>query len=117
MSVWFVVKNAAGRSWKHLTDWSEAYLWVPLVLCSIWLSGKLVELWTHHPAKENIDWLVDYQAVAYKCVWIIVFTSIFKQATGTWLSKQEKFDHPVAAFIGDVKILLSFLAFVWLFTH
>jgi hypothetical protein len=103
------------RIWKHLSNWTEGYLWVPLVVIAIWGSGKMVEGLTGNPVKENIDWLIDYQAVAYKCVYIIVLTSIMKQATGSWMTKEEKFTHPYMATVGDIKTTITFLAFVWLF--
>lgn len=102
---------------KHVQNWTEGYLWVPMAVLAIWLSGHLVEAMTGNPAKENIDWLIDYQAVAYKCVYIILFTSIMKQATGSWLTLEQKFEHPYLATLGDLKILATFFAFVWLFSH
>jgi hypothetical protein len=103
------------RIWEHLQNWTEGYLWVPSSILAIWLSGQLVYFMTGNPPKENIDWLIDYQAVAYKCVYIILFTSIMKQATGSWMTLEQKMTHPYLATISDLKILATFFAFVWLF--
>lgn len=103
------------RIFKHIENWVEAYVWVPLSVMAIWASGKLVEGLTQQPIKENIDWIVDYQGVAYKCIYIIVITSIMKQATGSWMTKEEKFAHPYLATIGDIKTLITFGVFAWLF--
>lgn len=106
------------RIWKHLSSWAEGYFWVPVMGLSIWLSGVVVRaLNGGHALKENIDWLVDYQATSYKCILIVLFTSIFKQATGTWLTKEEKLEHPYLATVGAVTVLLSFFAFIYLFMH
>jgi hypothetical protein len=101
--------------WRHLKNWAEGYLWVPLAVFAIWASGQFVYLATGNPPHENIDWLIDYQAVAYKCVYIILFTSIMKQATGSWMTLDQKITHPYLATLSDVKILATFFAFVWLF--
>ncbi len=102
---------------KHFESWSEAYLILPLTIASIIGASLLTQFLTGRPPKENVDWLTDYSSVAMKCALIIVFTSAMKQATGAWMTKEEKFAHPYLATISDAKIILTFLAFVWLFTH
>jgi hypothetical protein len=101
----------------HLFNWAEGYLWIPLALASIIGASMLVQALTGHSPKENIDWLLDYASVSVKAVLIIVFTSVFKQATGSWMTKEEKFAHPGLTLLSDVKILVTFLAFVYLFSH
>ncbi len=74
---------------------------------------------TGRPVKENVDWLTDYSSVAVKCSLLILFTSFFKQATGTgsWMTKQERFANQGLAVWDDIKVLVSFLAFVYVFAH
>jgi hypothetical protein len=102
---------------KHIFDWTEGYLWVPMAVTAIWASGHLVQLMTGHDPKMNIDWLVDYQAVAYKCVYIILFTSIMKQSTGSWMTLEQKMANLYLATLADLKILATFFAFVYVFMH
>ncbi len=105
------------RLWKHFQNWSEAYLILPLTVASIIGASLFVQFLTGRPPAENVDWLADYSSVSMKCALVIVFTSAMKQATGSWMTKDEKLAHPYLATISDAKIIITFLAFVYMFSH
>lgn len=105
------------KLWHHLSSWSEAYLVLPLTVASVTGAGLLQYFLTGRNPKENLSWLTDYSAVSIKCALIIVFTSAFKEATGSWMTLQQKCAHPYLATIGDLKILATFFAFVYVFMH
>jgi hypothetical protein len=46
-----------------------------------------------------------------------VFTSAFKQATGSWMTLEQKIENPYLATIGDIKLMTSLLVFAYLFSH
>lgn len=105
------------RIWRHLRNWSEAYLILPLTVLSIIGASLFVQFLTGHAPKENVDWLTDYASVSMKAAIIICFTSAFKQATGSWMTLEDKKSNLYLTTIGDVKTIIAFLAFVYLFTH
>ena len=105
------------KLWRHLANWPEGYLWVPIPLLATSGSGLLIYAITGHDANENVDGLADYASLSVKSTLIILFTSIAKQALGSWLTKEEKLAHPVYAFASGVLTLVMFLSFVYVFTH
>lgn len=102
---------------NHLANWMEGYFWVPMALGAIYASGLIVEWMTGYPMKENVDWIVEYQRMAYKCVLLILFTSIGKQSFGTWLTKEEKLAHPINHAIVTVGSIAIFYGLLYAFTH
>jgi hypothetical protein len=109
------------RGWRavthHLSEWSEAYLILPLTVASVAGAGLFEYFLTHRDPKENLSWLTDYGSVSIKCALIIVFTSAFKQATGSWLTLEQKIANPYLSTIGDLKTMAAFFGFMYVFLH
>jgi hypothetical protein len=103
----------------HLFSWAEGYLWLPLFIFGLIASKWLIVYETGRPLQYNIDWLMDLDQISIKCALIILFTSFFKQATGTgtWATREERAAHPGLALWSDVKVLLSFAGFLYVFTR
>jgi hypothetical protein len=105
------------RIWKHIENWVELYGFFPLGVLAIIGAPHLVHFMTDRKPAESVDWVVDYSAVSMKALLIVLFVSIMKQATGTWLTKEEKLAHPYISTLGAVTTLATFYGFLWLFSH
>lgn len=97
--------------WRHLRNWTEIYLWVPIALLSIWLFAQFAYFLTGRRPQENVDWIVGISGGLVKLVFIIVFISVDRQQTGVWLTKEEQTIYPDLARIQAVtKCVLAIVA-------
>lgn len=104
--------------WGGVKNWMEVWFWVPLALCSIIFTAQFCYMLTgRSPSDESADYIMGYAQRLVVCVLVIVMTSVFKEATGVWLTKKEKIDNPMTSLIGDVKIMLSAVIFTYIFLH
>ncbi len=101
--------------WNNLKSWATEYTILPLTILSIIGASYLTQFLTKRPPAENLDWLTDYSSLSMKCALIIVFTSAMKQCTGSWMTTEQKIAHPYLATIGDIKTIITFCVFAWLF--
>jgi hypothetical protein len=103
--------------WKNLKSWAVEYSILPLTIASIAGAGLFQYFLTGRDPKENLSWMTEYSAVSIKCALIIVFTSAFKEATGSWMNLQQKIANPYLSTIGDLKTLATFFGFMYVFLH
>lgn len=90
---------------------------LPLTIAAIAGAGLFQYFLTGRDPKENLSWLTDFSSVSMKCALIIVFTSAYKQASGVWLTKQDKLENPGRALIDDMKAIIALLVFTYVFLH
>lgn len=102
---------------KHFTSWPELYLALPLGILAVPLAALFVYGLTGHPPQENMDWVLDFAGRVKIAAFVILFASIARQATGTWLTKEEQLDYPYQATLATVTKMFYFVFFGWLFTH
>jgi hypothetical protein len=102
---------------KHFASWPELYVALPLGILSVPLAALFVYALTGHVPKENMDWVLDFAGRVKIGAFVILFASIARQATGTWLTKEDQFAHPYLATIATLTKMFYFVFFAWLFTH
>lgn len=101
--------------WQHLKDWNELYLVLPLSILGITLANYYYFAQTGRSptiAEGGIDWLLGMVPRLVAIVLSIIMVSVFKQATGVWLSKEESLANwkiSVADKIGRCFILWLFI--------
>lgn len=103
--------------WKHLRNWAEGYLWVPLALLSIWVFAQFAYFLTGRRPQENADWIVGLGANLVKCVFLILLLSIMRQQTGVWYTKQEQIDNPNLARTQLIGTCVTLIVFAYLLSH
>lgn len=102
---------------RHIENWVEGYLWVPLLLFCVWGAGQLDYFLTGRRPMTNADWLVDYSSVAVKSILVILFAAILKQSGSIFLTKEERFKHPFLSMVSDLFTLGAACFFGYLFTR
>ncbi len=106
--------RAAGT---HLFDWAEFYIWVPIALLSIIGAAEFEYFLNGHRPEEGVGWIGDYASRATAIVLVIVACSVYKQATGTWMTKDDKMAHPFLAMVGSALTLGSAILFAYILLH
>lgn len=102
---------------KHLRDWAEGYLFLPLALLLIPGAALLIYWLTGRAPSESLDWLLDLAGRVFVVVIALVLTSISIEATGTWLTKSEKLANPVVYIASTVSKLILLALFLFVLTH
>lgn len=105
------------KVWKHLTDWATIWFWVPMALVAIWFFAQVAYFLTGRRPQENADWIVGMAGNLLKCVFVILFTEITRQQTGTWLTKAELIANPQLAWTQTFSKCASLLVFAYLLSH
>lgn len=103
--------------WKHLSNWTEAYLWVPVSLAMIYGTAQFAYFLSGRRPAESPDFLVDYAGKAVEAIFIIALTSVAKQAWGSWMTLKQKLDHPYAYTISSITTLLTAGLITYIFLH
>lgn len=103
--------------WRHLGNWAEIYLWVPVSLIGIFAAAELTYFLTGRRPVENADWLVDYSSKAVLMIAIIALTSIAKEALGYWQTPDFRVEHPWLATINTLSTLVIFITVTYVFLH
>lgn len=102
---------------RHLRNWAEVYLWVPVSLIGIYGAAQLAYLLSGRRPAESPDFLVDYAGKAVEVVAVIALTSVAKQALGSWMTKEEKLANPGAYALNSLATIIIFVTISYLFTH
>jgi hypothetical protein len=102
---------------RHLRNWLEVYLWVPVTLVGIYGSAQLAYFLSGRRPVESPDFLVGYSGKAVEIVYIIALTSIAKQAWGTWMSTEQKIDNPYVYTINTIATFLTAGLVTYVFLH
>lgn len=103
--------------WKHLQNWTEIYLWVPMALLSIWLFAQFAYFLTGRRPTENADWIVGVAGSLVKCVFLIVLVSISRQQTGIWLTSEEQKTNILLAVSQQAASIAMAVIFAYLIAH
>lgn len=103
--------------WRHLKQWPELWLGVPLATCSIPTAALFVYLLTQHWPEENMGYLVDLAGRVQVGALIIVSASLTRQALGTWYTKEEKIANPYLATLATLSTAFFLCLFAWLYTR
>lgn len=115
---WMPLSLLLGSVRKGIRNWVEVWFWVPVAFLSIFFTSRFCYFVTgREPSDESADYIMAYSQRLVLCVLVVVMTSMFKEATGVWLTKEERIDNPKVAISGDVKILISALMFTYIFMH
>lgn len=83
---------------RHLRNWAEIYLWIPIALLSILAASEFAYFLTGRRPTENADWIPEFSFRLVACVLVIALVSISRQQTGFWLTKTEAMAYPKLAF-------------------
>lgn len=102
---------------RHVINWLEIYFWVPLVLLAIIGAIKYVIFLTGRHPTEDPNWIVGFAFRLVVIVLAIVFTSVYKQQIGVWLSKEETKLHIPLAIANKVETCIVLLAFIYVLLH
>lgn len=102
---------------KHLANWPEAYLVLPLTLLSVIGAAYFSYFLTGRAPQDSGSWLLDYSARCIVIALAITFTSAARQAYGVWLTLEQKLEHPGAAAIQSFLSFLTLLAFLYTLSH
>jgi hypothetical protein len=102
---------------NHITSWAEGYLWVPLSLGLIWLFAYVAYWLTGRHPTENVDWIVGLAGNFVKCVLAILLCSIYREATGVWLTKTERLGYPRVSIAQMAHSAVALCVFAYLLSH
>jgi hypothetical protein len=102
---------------KHLQNWTEGYLWVPGAFVLIIFNALVLRLITGRAPQENMSWLVDASGKFVVCIYIILLASIMREATGVWLTKDERMTHPWLAIAQGVFTCFFVAVFAFVFSR
>lgn len=103
--------------WKHMQNWTEIYLWVPMALLSIYVFAEFAYVLTGRRPTENADWIVGMGGNLVKLVFLIVFVSIERQQTGVWLTKDEQLDSPALAMTQALSKCVTLIVGAYILSH
>ncbi len=96
---------------KHIADWFEAYLVLPFSIFAISLANWYYYFQTGRSptiAEGGLDWITGMVPRIVAITVAIIFVSIFKQATGAWMSKEEQLSNPAMAIADKAGRILMF---------
>ncbi len=80
---------------QHVRNWLEGYLFFPLALLSIFGAAKLAYVLTGRQPTENADFVVGAAFRLVTAILVVLMVSITQEQTSSWLSKEEKLEHPI----------------------
>lgn len=112
-----VTKDASSSIWKHITNWVEAYFWIPVAVISIPLLSHFAYYLSGYKPKENLDFLPEFGFRILQCIVVIVLVSVSRQAVGIWMTKEEQFENPRLAIAQRVSSLILFILWAYVLTH
>lgn len=111
------MKTILGNIGKHLADWAELYLWVPVSLLSIFALAELYSVATGRTVQDDPAWVVEMAPLLVRCVFAIALVSIYKQATSVWYAKEELLGRWQIMAVDAVTRLLVLCAFLYSLSH
>ena len=103
--------------WKHIKNWLELYLWVPLSLLFIWGFAWFAYFLTGRRPQENVDWIVGLAGNFVKSVMLILLVSIFRQQCGLWLNREEQKDNPTLVWAQNILTIAAICVFGYILEH
>lgn len=85
----------------------------------IYGAAELIFFLTGRRPQDNGQWILDYASKFALCAIVIFLVSQFKQASGTgsWMTKEERFEHPYLATVSDIKVCFSLAVFAYIWLH
>lgn len=102
---------------KHIHNWLEGYVWLPVSLLAIYLSAKFAYFLTGRQPEENADFIIGYAQRAVVVALVIFCFSVSREQTGYWLTKQEALAHPFHAALQAVIKMYTMGLFAYIFLH
>ena len=106
-----------GSICKHVKSWPEIYVALPLALLLLPGAALLAYFLTGHAPQESMTWLVDFAGQVIKALFVVIFVSFMRQASGIWLTLQQQIDNPYLATVQAVVKMFCIAAAIYLFTH
>lgn len=98
---------------RHIVNWKEGYVILPLCLLAVIGAAKFVYWLTGSPSRESPEWIVGFAFRAVCCIVAVVLTSIYKEQVGMWISKEEAKLHVKLAIANKVETIAVVLAFLY----
>jgi hypothetical protein len=102
---------------RHLRNWAEGYLWLPLSLISIYLFAEIAYWLTGRRPQENVDWIIGLAGDFVKCVFLILLVSILRESSGVWLTKEERLANPRFSIAQMFNQSIALCVFAYLLSH
>lgn len=110
--------SACNTMWNHLKNWFVEYFFVPLSLVFIWGAVELHFLIVGRPSQDDpYQWMVNAAPRLSMAILGIAVISLLRQATGVWLTKFEKLNHPIYASVQTVCSTASYIYLLFYFSH
>jgi hypothetical protein len=102
----------------HVSDWLEAYFWIPASIIGVVLALIFARYLQHgHPIQETASWIYDLATRLVLCVLVIVLVSVTRQATGIWLTREEQKQNFWLAVLQALKSCFFAALFAYLLSH
>jgi len=112
-----VAEDVSVPVWKHITNWLEAYFWIPMALISILLLSHFAYYLSGRWPKANLDFLPEFGFRILQCIVVIVLVSISRQSVGIWLTKEEQIKNPNLAIAQKASSLILFILWAYVLVH
>ncbi len=103
--------------YEHIKQWAEVYFWLPLLALAVPGSALAIYYLTGSAPQESLDWLLALAGRALTIIVALVLVSAIVEATGTWMTKQEKFDNRYVYTITTLSKLVLFVVVLYALTH
>ncbi len=104
--------------WEHLTSWAELYLWVPIALLMVPLTIETHYYMVGRPSGEDpYQFLVGMAPRFVAIVIAITLSSIYQEARGGWLTREQKIESPLFSSVQSVCSMIIVIAFAWLLSR
>lgn len=103
---------------RHLLSWAAEYSALILTMVSVFVTAQLYYILTGRRPEENLMWLVNFSERSIAIALAITFTSMAREAFGTWYTKDELLSmRPAVAIAHGVRSLVIFVILLYALTH
>ena len=112
------VSKSISGCWSHMTEWAEAYFWIPIIAFLIVFAAKFVALLTHRKtACADAETILAVFVKLLVVIVIAVGASIVKTALGHWITREEAAGSKHVAILDKVETLAILAGVAYIVLH